>query len=140
MLNYMADLLTEQYQGKGITKVVAVESRGFIMGSVLASRLNAGFVPVRKPGKLPADVFSHSYELEYGTDTLEIHKDALVPSDIVMIHDDLLATGGTAIAAVELVKKIGVNAKFVSFICELSFLSGRGRFSPENEVFSLISF
>ncbi|MBQ5663070.1 MAG: adenine phosphoribosyltransferase [Bacteroidaceae bacterium] len=99
------DTLYEMYKDCGITKVVGIESRGFVMGAALAVRLGAGFVPVRKPGKLPAETISESYSKEYGTDTIEIHKDAIEEGDIVLLHDDLLATGGTMLAAYNLVKK-----------------------------------
>ena len=102
-LKELEDTLYEMYKDKGITKVVGIESRGFIMGASLAIRLGAGFVPVRKPGKLPAETIQESYQKEYGTDTIEIHKDAISENDVVLIHDDLLATGGTMLAAYNLV-------------------------------------
>lgn len=110
-----------------IDKVVGIESRGFLFGSLLASRLGAGFVPVRKPGKLPHATLSESYELEYGTDSLEIHRDAIRPGEHVLLHDDLLATGGTAAAACKLIEKLQGNIVQVSFLLELSFLKGRER-------------
>ena len=94
-LRELSDTLYEMYKDKGITKVVGIESRGFIMGGLLAARLGAGFVPVRKPGKLPAETIEISYEKEYGTDTIQIHRDAIESGDVVLMHDDLLATGGT---------------------------------------------
>ncbi|GJQ63525.1 MAG: adenine phosphoribosyltransferase [Melioribacteraceae bacterium] len=112
---------------KGINKVVGIESRGFIFGTLLAEKLGAGFVPVRKPGKLPADTLSESYELEYGTDSIEIHKDAIQPGDKVLMHDDLLATGGTMEAAIKLVEKLGGEVVQISFIIELMFLNGRDK-------------
>ncbi len=127
-------------EGKGITKTVAVESRGFITGGAIASRLGSGFVPIRKPGKLPAEVFSISYALEYGENTIEIHRDALVADDVVLLHDDLLATGGTALAALELIRRFHVRQVYACFIAELDFLKGRERLAPECEVFSLIHF
>ena len=107
------------YKDKGVTKVAGIESRGFIAGAAVASRLGAGFVPVRKPGKLPADTISASYDKEYGKDTIEIHADAITPDDVVLIHDDLLATGGTARAAVELVNKFHPKKVFVNFLIAL---------------------
>ncbi|HED38217.1 MAG TPA: adenine phosphoribosyltransferase [Ignavibacteria bacterium] len=108
-----------------VTKVVGIESRGFLFGMMLAEKLGVGFVPVRKPGKLPAETESVEYELEYGTDKIEIHKDAINPGDKVLLHDDLLATGGTAEAACKLIEKLGGEVVQVSFIVELSFLNGR---------------
>lgn len=136
---YILDTLYEQCKDKGITKVVGIESRGFIGGSVLAYRLGAGFVPVRKPGKLPAEAYSVSYTLEYGQGTLEMHKDALEPGDIVLLHDDLLATGGSAAAALELISKFDVKAVSVSFIIELLFLEGRNRIPAGTEIFSILA-
>ena len=104
-LQELSNIMFEMYKDKGITKVVGIESRGFIMGPILATRLNAGFIPIRKPGKLPAEVIEESYDKEYGTDTVQIHKDALDENDVVLLHDDLLATGGTMKAACELVKE-----------------------------------
>ena len=98
-LQELSNIMFEMYKDKGITKVVGIESRGFIMGPILATRLNAGFIPIRKPGKLPAEVIEESYDKEYGTDTVQIHKDALDENDVVLLHDDLLATGGTMKAA-----------------------------------------
>ena len=132
--------LTKAYRDKGITKILGIESRGFVVAPIVANELHVGFVPVRKKGKLPADVVEQSYEKEYGTDTIEIHRDSLTPDDVVMIHDDLLATGGTMAAAVELVKKFGVKKIYVSFLVELDFLEGRRAFSPDVEVFSLIHY
>lgn len=106
-------------------KVVGIEARGFIFGAMLADKLDAGFVPIRKPGKLPAEVEKQTYALEYGTDTIEIHKDAISPGDKVIIHDDLLATGGTAKAAAMLIEKLGGKVLQFSFIIELGFLNGR---------------
>jgi adenine phosphoribosyltransferase len=112
-----------------INKVVGIESRGFIFGAVLANKLNCGFVPVRKPGKLPAEKESISYSLEYGEDTLEIHKDAIQKGDKVLIHDDLLATGGTMNAVCKLIERLGGEVVQLSFIVELSFLKGRDKLS-----------
>jgi adenine phosphoribosyltransferase len=136
----IVDHIVDAHIGKGITKIVAIESRGFITGGVLAYRLGAGFVPVRKPGKLPAETFSQTYQLEYGTDSLEIHRDALNKDDVVLLHDDLLATGGTALAALDLIKRFGIQKIYISFIVELDALKGRQRLSPPHEVFSLIHY
>lgn len=134
------DLLVRRYAGKGITKVVGIESRGFIFGSILAYKLNAGFVPVRKKGKLPADKISTTYTLEYGEDSIEMHRDALVPSDKVLLHDDLLATGGTTVAALRLIKELGVTDIRVCFLLELEALKGRDKIGPDHEVYSLLSY
>lgn len=119
---YVVDSITGIFKDKGITKVVSLESRGFIVGGALAYHLNAGFVPIRKSGKLPAKTVSMAYELEYGTDKIEIHEDALTQEDVVLIHDDLLATGGTAMAALRLVQEMKVKKIYFSFICDLSFI------------------
>lgn len=140
VLQKMADELDAYYSDLGITKVVGIESRGFILGSILAYRLNAGFVPIRKPGKLPSEIFSVSYELEYGTDSIEIHQDAIKSTDIILLHDDLLATGGTAGAAIELLGRFQVKKIYLSFIVELSFLQGRKQIDPDIDIFSLISY
>lgn len=126
------DALCEQAQGCGITKVAAVESRGFFFGSLIANRLGVGYVPVRKKGKLPYDTLSVSYDLEYGTDTLEIHTDAIRPGDRVLVHDDVLATGGTAAAVVELVEKAGGKAVLLSFLMELKALKGSEKLPGRN--------
>lgn len=140
LLHAVVDLIAAQYRNNGITKVVAVESRGFITGGALAYRLGAGLVPVRKPGKLPADTFSVTYELEYGQDSLEMHRDALQPDDVVLLHDDLLATGGTALATLDLISRFSVKQVFISFIIELDFLNGRRKLSPTYAVTSLVHF
>ncbi len=119
---FVVDSITDIFRDKGITKVVSLESRGFIVGGALAYHLKAGFVPIRKSGKLPAKTVSMAYELEYGTDKIEMHEDALCYDDIVLIHDDLLATGGTAMAALQLVQKLKVRKIYFSFICDLSFI------------------
>ncbi len=116
--------------GIHIDKVVGVESRGFIYGMWLAEKLNAGFVPVRKPNKLPAEKISQTYALEYGTDALEMHADAIRKGDVVIIHDDVLATGGTAEAVAKLVEKAGGKVLMFSFLIELAFLNGRNKLSP----------
>lgn len=132
--------LSQIYRDKGVTKVVGIESRGFIGGSILAFELGAGFVPVRKPGKLPADTLKMSYDKEYGKDTIEVHRDAITEDDIVVIHDDVLATGGTMAAAYKLVKSMNPKKIYVNFIIELAALNGRAALPPEAEVTSLIQF
>lgn len=124
---YTLNQLLEFTKGKNINKVVGIESRGFIFGSVLSHKLGCGFIPVRKPGKLPAEKVSISYSLEYGDDKLEIHKDAIQSGDKVLVHDDLLATGGTMNAVCQLIEKLGGEIVQVSFIVELSFLNGRDK-------------
>lgn len=133
------DLLAVLAGNRPVDKVVAIESRGFILGGVLASRLGAGFVPVRKPGKLPAKTLKASYELEYGTDTLEIHEDALVRGEHVLIVDDVIATGGTAKAVGDLVDQLGATVSAYAFLVELSFLNGREKL-PGREILSLIRY
>lgn len=120
-------LLLINLRDRKIDKVVGVESRGFFFGTLLAHELNAGFVPVRKPKKLPFETISASYALEYGTDTLEVHTDAIKPGDRILIHDDILATGGTAAAVCELVEKLGGEIVQCNFLMELSFLNGRDK-------------
>ena len=132
--------LSQLYRDKGVTKVVGIESRGFIGGSILAFELVAGFVPVRKPGKLPADTISASYEKEYGTDTIEIHRDAITENDVVVLHDDVLATGGTMLAAYNLVKSLNPKKIYINFIIELTALKGRDILPEEVEVTSLIKY
>lgn len=123
-LKYMRDEISAMYKDKGITKVVGLESRGFILGGAVAAELGAGFVLVRKPGKLPAETVKVSIVKEYGRDMIEIHKDALNEDDVVLIHDDLLATGGSMAGAIELVKKFGVKKIYVNFVIELDGLEG----------------
>jgi adenine phosphoribosyltransferase len=140
IFEFLVNKIHTYYEEKGITKVIGVESRGFILGGALAASLNAGFVPVRKPGKLPADKYSITYALEYGTDTLEIHKDALSPNDIVLLHDDLLATGGTTKAVLELLKKFQVKETLINYIVELDFLKGREKIGTDYDIYSLVHF
>lgn len=123
-----ADALYEFSKEMNIDKVVGIDSRGFIFGGILANKLSTGFVLIRKPGKLPAETLSQSYTLEYGEDTLEIHKNSIDPGDRVLLHDDLLATGGTARAACDLIEKAGGIVVQVSFIIELTFLGGKNKF------------
>ncbi|MBR6621950.1 MAG: adenine phosphoribosyltransferase [Bacteroides sp.] len=137
-LNEILDELYDIYKDKGITKVVGIESRGFILGAALASRLNAGFIMARKPGKLPAETYEETYAKEYGTDSIQIHKDAISDDDIVLLHDDLLATGGTMAAAQRLVKKCGAKQTFINFVIELKDLNGRNMFPTDVEVETLL--
>ncbi len=133
------DAVYEVYKDKKIDKVVSIEARGYIFGGALAYLLGSGLVPVRKPGKLPADTVKEEYELEYGTDALEIHKDAINKGESVLIFDDLLATGGTALATCKLVEKLGGNIIGVAFLIELTDLKGIEKLK-DYEVFSLIKF
>ena len=131
--------LAGRYRGRRVDKVAGIESRGFIVGAPLAHQLGAGFVPVRKPGKLPWKSRRATYELEYGTDTLEMHDDAVVKGSRVLIVDDVLATGGTAEAAAKLVKQIGGDLRALAFLIELNFLNGRGRL-PGETVYSVLQY
>ena len=133
------DKIGSFYDGDGIQKVVAMESRGFILGAPVAYRLGAGFVPVRKPGKLPSDVYEAKYELEYGADSLAIHQDAIAPGERVLIVDDLIATGGTVAATVQLVKKLGGIIHGIAFLIELTELRGRNKLDGHNVV-TLLSY
>ena len=139
-LRTMKEAMVALYKDKGITKVVGIESRGFIMAPAVAIELGAGFVPIRKPGKLPGEVIEETYAKEYGTDTIQIHKGALSEDDIVLLHDDLLATGGTMLAAIRLSHKFGVKKIYVNFLTELDGLEGRKVFDPSIEVTSLFHF
>ncbi len=133
------NILSKRYKSSKIDKVVCIESRGFILGSALAVSLGAGFVPIRKKGKLPAEVMREEYALEYGTDVIEIHKDALKPGERILLHDDLLATGGTMCAAVRLVEKLQANIVGISFLIELSFLQGRKNLE-KYDIYSLVQY
>lgn len=137
--NYTLEQLLDFAKDKKFNKVVGIESRGFIFGSVLAHKLNCGFIPVRKPGKLPAEKVSIAYSLEYGEDRLEMHKDAIEPGDKVLVHDDLLATGGTMNAVCQLIEQLGGEIVQVSFIVELSFLHGRDKLKPY-DVRSIVNY
>lgn len=137
-LKGMIDELYEMYKDKGITKVVGIESRGFILGGALAARLGAGFIMARKPGKLPAEVMEETYAKEYGTDTIQIHKDAIDATDVVLLHDDLLATGGTMAAACRLVQRFGIKKAYVNFVIELKGLKGREAFDDNVEITTLL--
>lgn len=133
------DTFYQKYKDIKIDKVVSVESRGFIFGSVLAYLLGAGFVPIRKPGKLPAEKIRQEYQLEYGTDAMEVHIDAIQPGDKVLVHDDLLATGGTVSAACKLIERLGGEVVGICFLIELNFLNGRERLK-NYDVFSIVQY
>ena len=139
-MQIMLEELYELYKGKGITKIVGIESRGFVMASALAIKLGAGVVLCRKPGKLPAETIQESYSKEYGTDTIEIHKDAINAEDVVLLHDDLLATGGTMKAAYNLVQKFNPKKTFINFIIEIKDegLHGRDIFDKDTEITTLL--
>jgi len=134
------DQLAVQFANAGVTKVMGAEARGFIFGGALAYQLGAGFVPARKPGKLPWNTTSVTYELEYGTDSLEVHSDAVGADDVVLIVDDVLATGGTAAAKAELVHSVGATVAGFAFLIELDFLGGRTKLAADSKVVSLIHF
>ncbi len=138
-LNSAADELFNLLYNKQITKVAGIESRGFILGAIVAQKLGVGFVPIRKPSKLPAETISESYALEYGTDRIEIHKDAIQEGDKILLHDDLLATGGTMEAACKLVERLGGEVVQISFLIELNFLNGRDKLK-KYDVRSLIQY
>jgi len=138
-LNDVTEQLVNLYQGQAIDLVVGVESRGFIFAPIVACRLGAGFVPVRKPGKLPAEAIAETYDLEYGQDSLEVHRDAIGEGQRVLLVDDLLATGGTAAATVRLVRRLGGQVAGAVFLVELEFLNGRGLL-PDVEVRSLLQY
>ena len=139
-LRAVIDAIAGHFADRGITKVVGAEARGFMVGAPVAYRLGCGFVPARKPGKLPREVYSQSYSLEYGTDELQIHQDALTSDDHVLIVDDLIATGGTAIAAAKLAEQAGASVAGFGFILELAFLNPREIVAQEfdQEVFTLV--
>jgi adenine phosphoribosyltransferase len=133
------DGISEHFINYKVDLVVGMEARGFIFGPAVAYRLNAGFIPIRKPRKLPGETVKHTYKLEYGEDTLEIHKDAIQKAQRVLVVDDLLATGGTAVAATELVKQLGGSVCGIGFVIELDFLSGRDKLK-DFDVFSLLHY
>lgn len=139
-LKELSDILYERYKDKGITKVIGIESRGFFMGPELAIRLNAGFIPMRKPGKLPYKVIEERYTKEYGEDAIQVHEDALCEDDVVLIHDDLLATGGTMLAAYKLVKKLGVKKVYINFIIELEEFNARRLFPANVEIDTVLKY
>ena len=138
-LTYAVKSISKSVENLEITHVVGIESRGFIFGTAVAVELGVGFVPVRKPGKLPCETLSESYSLEYGTDSIEIHKDAFGEGDRILIVDDLLATGGTMKAAVSLVEKTGATVSKIAFVIELAFLKGREKFESY-DVISLLTY
>ena len=137
-MHEVVERICNLYRDKGITKVVGIESRGFIAGAAVAERLGAGFVPLRKPGKLPATTVSESYHKEYGKDTIEIHADAIGPEDVVLIHDDILATGGTAAAAARLVKSFNPKAIYENFIIDITDVPRSAPIPDGVEVSSLL--
>lgn len=139
-LRVMSHELADIYRDRGVTKVVGIESRGFIGGSILAYELGCGFVPARKPGKLPSVTIKKAYAKEYGVDTIEIHSDAITENDVVVIHDDLLATGGTMAAAYDLVMSMNPKKVYINFIVELSALHGRDNLPKNCEVTSLLVY
>lgn len=134
------DALATPFEGLGITKVAGIEARGFILGTALAHRLGAGFVPIRKKGKLPYETHAVDYELEYGTDSVEMHVDAVTEGDIVLIHDDVIATGGTASATGRLIRLAGGRVLGYSFLVELAFLSGREHLDRDVQIHSLLTY
>ncbi|MBQ8521117.1 MAG: adenine phosphoribosyltransferase [Bacteroides sp.] len=138
-LQEILNSLYELYKDKGITKVVGIESRGFILGAALAAKLDAGFVMARKPGKLPAETVEETYAKEYGTDTIQVHKDAIDENDVVLLHDDLLATGGTMAAAYRLVQRCGAKQTYINFVIELEELNGRKAFPEGVEIKTLLT-
>jgi adenine phosphoribosyltransferase len=140
-IQIMEDELYDLYKDKGITKIVGIESRGFVLASALAIRLKAGIVLCRKPGKLPAATVQEKYSKEYGFDTIEIHKDAITENDVILLHDDLLATGGTMKAAYDLVEKFHPKKIYVNFIIEIheNGMDGRAKFDKDTEITSLLS-
>lgn len=138
-LKYSIDKMVEAFEGKGITKIAGIESRGFIFGMAMAYKMNLPFITVRKKGKLPYKTIAESYQLEYGTDVIEIHQDAADASDKVLIVDDLLATGGTMEAAVKLIRKVGAEVAGISFLIDLAFLNGREKLKGI-EIDALVSY
>ena len=139
-LRQIIHYLTDRFIDKKIDYVAAIESRGFIFGSAVACNLGAGFILIRKPGKLPAETISQEYELEYGTDTIQIHKDAIEPGKRVLIIDDLLATGGTVGASCKLIERTGATVVGAAFVIELEFLNGREKLPKEIEIVSMITY
>ncbi|MDE5653621.1 MAG: adenine phosphoribosyltransferase [Muribaculaceae bacterium] len=139
-LHTMSRAMADLFRDRGVTKVVGIESRGFIGGSILAYELGCGFVPARKPGKLPSVTIKASYAKEYGVDTIELHSDAITSDDVVVLHDDLLATGGTMNAAYQLVKSMNPKKIYINFIVELTALNGRDNLPKDCEVTSLLKY
>jgi adenine phosphoribosyltransferase len=136
----IVDFFTDEYKNKGIDYVAGIESRGFMFGAPLAYNIGAGFIVIRKPGKLPAEVEKVTYDLEYGSDSIEIHSDAIEPGKRVLIIDDLLATGGTAAAACQLVEKVGGEIVSIAFVIELDFLNGREKLPKGKNIVSMVSY
>ncbi len=139
-LRLIINYLTDKFKDQNIDYVAAIESRGFIFGSILAYNLGAGFILIRKPGKLPAETISQEYKLEYGTDMVQIHKDAIEKGKNVLIIDDLLATGGTVSAACKLISKTGANITAIAFVIELAELNGRSKLPEDVEIISMIKY
>lgn len=139
-LKVMIDYLCEQFKDEKIDYIAGIESRGFIFGMPMAYKLNAGFIPIRKPNKLPAETYAQEYELEYGTDKIEVHKDAFPEGANVLVVDDLLATGGTAEAACKLVKKTGANLVGMAFLIELCDLNGREKLDGNGKIISMLKY
>ncbi len=139
-LKFMIDYLCDQFRDVKVDYIAGIESRGFIFGMPMAYKMNCGFIPIRKPNKLPAQTISESYGLEYGTDTIEIHKDAIEPGASVLVVDDLLATGGTAVAACNLVKKCGGNLVGAAFLIELKDLGGRNKLNDCGKIVSMLQY
>lgn len=139
-LKVMIDYLCEQFKDEKIDYIAGIESRGFIFAMPMAYKLNAGFVPIRKPNKLPAETYAQEYELEYGTDKIEVHKDAFPEGANVLVVDDLLATGGTAEAACKLVKKTGANLVGMAFLIELCDLNGREKLDGNGKIISMLKY
>jgi adenine phosphoribosyltransferase len=139
-LHLMSDELVKLYKDRGVTKIVGIESRGFIGGSILAYQLGCGFVPARKPGKLPSVTIKKSYAKEYGVDMIELHSDAINENDVVVLHDDLLATGGTMRACYDLVASMNPKKIYVNFVVELTALNGRAALPEDCEVTSLLKY
>ena len=137
-LKELSDMLTRMYAEKGITKVVGIESRGFIMGPIVATRIGAGFVPMRKPGKLPAITWQERYDNEYGSGTIEVHQDAITEDDVILLHDDVLATGGTMLAAYHLLQRFNPKKIYINFLSEIVKLNGRKAFPEGIEIDALI--
>lgn len=137
---YVIDIFAEQFAQDKPKYIAGIEARGFIIAPAIAHKLNIGFIPIRKPGKLPHRVISESYQLEYGTDQLQVHEDCVSKGDRVVIIDDLLATGGTAAAAYSLMKRVGADVSSIGFVVELTFLNGRAKMPSNSDIFSIISF
>ena len=140
LIRVAVNQLTDTFRGMGITHVAGIESRGFILDAMIADELGAGFIPIRKAGKLPAKTLSDSYNLEYGTDTIEMHTDAVSPGDLVLIHDDVIATGGTAAAASRLIEKAGGVVAGYSFLIELAGLGGVSALKTQSQVVSVLPY